>query len=57
MILSSDTERTICDRARRKQTVLCKTKRERDGRHGGRKVERNDKVSSAGMDGKTDICK
>ena len=57
MILSSDTERTICDRARRKQTVLCTNKRERDGRHGGRKVERNDKVRSGVMGIATDICK
>lgn len=57
MILPSDTERTICDRARRKQTVLCTNKRERDGRHGGRKVKRNDKGTGVGMDGKADIRK
>lgn len=55
MTLFSDTERTICDRARRKQTVLCTNKGERDGRHGGRKVERNEKDRSACMDGEADI--
>lgn len=51
MTLFSDTERTTCNRACRKQTVLCTNKGERDGRHGGRKVKYNDKRESNRMDG------